>query len=112
MSKDFIMHSPLRVQFTFLQSAWRGEHDDRQGHHYYTPSSQADAAVYSSDDPGGHHASQEYEPPPFTSSTSYSTQCRYSSELPTDHRRKPARRQPRHSGESGRQRVPGKMRRY
>ena len=25
-----------RVRFTFLQSAWRGEHDDRKGHHYYT----------------------------------------------------------------------------
>ncbi len=25
-----------RVRFTFWQSAWRGEHDDRKGHHYYT----------------------------------------------------------------------------
>ena len=24
-----------RVHFFFLQSAWRGEHDDRKGHHYY-----------------------------------------------------------------------------
>ncbi len=24
------------VRFTFLQSAWRSEHDDRKGHHYYT----------------------------------------------------------------------------
>ena len=39
----------------FLQSAWRGEHDDPCGHHYYTRIPRPAKPEYSSDDPCGHH---------------------------------------------------------